>query len=160
MHKWLIARRWASFFLLAAALCCGGCQTSHPYVWAAFDVTEPGWKVWNGQAVWKPRRSIPELTGDVLLAVNTNGSAFIQFTKTLPFAMARLDGQRWQIDFPDHRIYKGHYPLPRYFAWLQLPALTEGRPLAEGWTETGGLAQFDLRSRLTGETLHGYLLPP
>jgi hypothetical protein len=161
MHKRIFAGRWASLFLLAATLGVAGCQTHHPYSWPPYKLSDPGWKIWNGQAVWKPRKSIPELTGDVMLAVNTNGDSFLQFTKTLPFAMVRADGHRWQVEFPAaHRIYKGHYPLPHFFAWLQLPAMTEGRPPGKGWIEKGGLDNFELHSRLTGETLHGYLIPP
>ena len=153
MSKWML--------LLLAALSFAGCQTHQPYTWTRFTLSDPGWKVWNGQAVWKPTRAVPELTGDVLLAVNTNGSAFIEFTKTLPFVVARLDGRRWQVEFPgSHKPYAGHYPLPHFFAWLQLPTLVEGRPPGKGWTAKGGLDQFELHSRLAGETLRGYLAPP
>jgi hypothetical protein len=146
--------------LLAMLFCSAGCYSHHAYQWTSLNLSEPGWKVWNGQAVWKPRKSIPELTGDVTLALNTNGAAFIQFTKTLPFATAHEDGRRWQIEFPGiGHLYSGHYPLPRVFAWFQLPALVEGRPIPKFWHEQGGPDDFHLRNSYSGETLAGYLSP-
>lgn len=103
---------------------------------------------------------MPELTGDVTVAVNTDGTAFIEFTKTLPFATAREDGRRWQIEFPGPRLYSGKYPLPRHFAWLQLPALVQGRPVSRPWTLHGTVDQFLIENRGAGETLRGYLSTP
>lgn len=122
-------------------------------------MTQPGIKTWVGQAVWKPFKTIPELTGDVTVAVQPDGSAFIQFSKTLPFATAREDGRQWQIDFPGGRRYSGHYPLPHHFAWLQLPALVEAKPLRHPWKETGNLDDFTIENRLAGEKLKGFLSP-
>jgi hypothetical protein len=110
--------------------------------------------------VWQPRKSIPELAGDVMVAINTNGNAIVQFSKTLPFATARLDGQRWQIEFPaGSRLYSGHYPLPSHFAWLQLPALAEEMQVSRPWMEEGTLDHWQIVNRGAGETLRGYLNP-
>jgi hypothetical protein len=142
---------------LALSFLCG-CYSHRPYAWPPYDLSKPGWKVWNGQAVWQPRKSIPELAGDVTVAVNTNGNAIVQFSKTLPFATARLDGWRWQIEFPaGSRLYSGHYPLPSHFAWLQLPALAGGTPLSKPWIEDGNLDQWQVVNRGAGETLRGFL---
>ena len=115
--------------------------------------------MWVGQAVWRPTRSMPELTGDVTVAMQPDGNAFIQFSKTLPFATAREDGRRWQIDFPQGRRYSGHYPLPHHFAWLQVPELLEGRALHRPWSEHGGPDDFVIENRRAGETLRGFLSP-
>ena len=93
-----------------------------------------------------------------MVAVNTNGNAIVQFSKTLPFATARLDGRRWQIEFPaGSRLYSGHYPLPSHFAWLQLPALAGGMPLSKPWVKEGNLDQWQVVNRGAGETLRGFL---
>jgi hypothetical protein len=146
---------------LLALVCLCGCYSHRGYSWPSFDLSQPGWRVWNGQAVWQPGKSLPELAGDVMVAVNTNGSAFVQFSKTLPFATARLDGRRWQIEFPaGNRLYSGRYPLPAHFAWLQLPALVEGMPASKAWTEQGRLNQWQIANHRAGETLRGYLSAP
>jgi hypothetical protein len=150
-----------NFLLLLALVSLCGCYSHKGYSWPPDDLSKPGWRVWNGQAVWKPRKSIPELAGDVMVAVNTNGSAIVQFSKTLPFATARLDGRRWQIEFPGgNRLYSGHYPLPSHFAWLQLPAVAEGLPVSNPWVETGNLDQWQIVNSRAGETLRGYLSTP
>jgi hypothetical protein len=150
-----------NIFLSLALVCLCGCYSHHPYPWPSYNLSERGWKVWNGQAVWKPRPTIPELAGDVMVAVNTNGSALVQFSKTIPFATARLDGRHWQIEFPaGNRLYSGKYPLPSHFAWFQLPALAEGAPPSKHWIEKGNLDQWEIVNRSGTETLRGYLNPP
>ncbi|HEY3913784.1 MAG TPA: hypothetical protein VGN61_04785 [Verrucomicrobiae bacterium] len=144
--------------LMLVCLC--GCYSHRPYAWPTYNLSDLGWKVWNGQAVWKPRKTIPELTGDVTVAVNTNGNAIVQFSKTIPFATARLDGHRWEIDFPaGNRVYARHYPLPSHFAWFQLPALVESNSPSRSWVEKGNLDQWEITSRHDSETLRGYLSP-
>jgi hypothetical protein len=145
---------------LAALFFLCGCQSHRADAWPALNLSQPGWKIWNGQAVWQARKSMPELAGDVTVAVNADGTAFVQFTKTLAFATAREDGRRWQIEFPGGRLYSGRYPLPHHFAWLQLPALAQGRPLARPWKEEGTLDEFVVENRRAGETLRGYLTTP
>ncbi|HEX3720393.1 MAG TPA: hypothetical protein VH595_20770 [Verrucomicrobiae bacterium] len=147
-----------NLLLYLTLLCFCGCYSHRPYSWPSYNLSEPGWRVWNGQAVWKPMKTIPELTGDVVVAVNTNGDALVQFSKTIPFATARLDGRHWQIEFPaGNRVYSGHYPLPGHFAWFQLPALAEGNSLSKGWVEKGNLDQWEVSRRHGSETLRGYL---
>ncbi len=146
-------------FGLLAMICLSGCHT--PLQWDTFKFSDPGWTVWNGQAVWRPTRSMPELSGDLTVAVNTNGQAFVQFTKTLPFATARLDGKRWQIEFPaGDRLYSGRFPLPSHFGLLRLPAVATESPVGKHWTKKVDLDQWELQNVGTGETLRGYLNKP
>jgi hypothetical protein len=103
-------------------------------------------------------KSIPELAGDVMVAVNTNGNAIVQFSKTIPFATARLEGRRWEIQFPaGNRLYSGKYRLPSHFAWFQLPALVEGIPPSKPWVQKGTLDKWEIVNPRAGETLRGYL---
>jgi hypothetical protein len=141
-----------------ALLVAAGCNTAPPM--APVTLSDAGWTVWNGQAIWRPVRSMPELTGDLTLAVNTNGAAFVQFSKTIPFAIARLEGKYWSIEFPpDHRKYSGHRPLPHHFAMLQLPAVARTNAVSRPWTESGGMDDWQIDNPRTGETLHGFLAP-
>ena len=83
--------------LLALELCVS-CRTAPPL--PAADFSAPGWRVMQGQAVWKPARDRAELAGDLLLATNSDGDVFVQLTKTpFPLASAEVAGDRWQIAF-------------------------------------------------------------
>ena len=150
-----------SFFasLLLFALC--GCYSHTEYTWTPTNISGPGWASYNGQAVWKPTPRVPELTGDVFVAVNTNGNAFIQFSKTLPFLTAQLGLLRWQVSIPSQKqVYSGGYPLPSHFAWLQLPGLLEGLPSTSPWVVTGSAASWQINNPNSGESLSGYLNAP
>ena len=154
------ARRWI-FALACGLIFCAalsGCRT--PQVWPPISLSEPGWKIFNGQAVWHPRPKAPELSGDVILALHTNGNAFVQFSKTLPFATARLDPNRWQIEFPSEgKKYSGRNPPVNYFVWPQLPwVLSNSNPPAP-WKKTGDTHHWTLKNPRTGETLQGYFEP-
>src|SRR5262249_4825437 len=98
-----------------------GCRSMPPL--PPSDFSAPGWRVQQGQAVWKPTKQKPELAGELLLATRPNGNFFIQFTKT-PFtlATARQADDRWQIDFGagDHS-WRGRGAPPARFIWFQLP---------------------------------------
>ena len=153
MKSWAPAAR---ILLGLTLLGLAGCRAACP--WPAALLAGPGWKIWQGQAVWRPVRRMPELAGDVMVAVNTNGEAFVQFSKTVPFAVARLEGEEWRVEFPvEGRVYCGHRPLPRHFAWLQLPAVVSGGALSDSWRAEGERANWRLENPRTGETLSGYL---
>ena len=87
------AIRSGRFIFKVAALLlllCAGCAT--PPLPPA-DFSAPGWRVQQGQAVWKPSSSRPELAGDLLLATNVNGNFFVQFSKMpFPLATAQVSG--------------------------------------------------------------------
>ena len=72
------------FLCVLIAVLATGCRTAPPLPPA--DFSAPGWRVQQGQAVWKPSSSRPELAGDLLLATNANGNFFIQFSK-IPFPL-------------------------------------------------------------------------
>ncbi len=56
---------------LVGCLLCVSCRTATPLPPA--DFSAPGWRLRQGQAVWKPSKDRPELAGDLLLAANANG---------------------------------------------------------------------------------------
>jgi hypothetical protein len=114
--------------LRSALLLCVSCRTAHPLPPA--DFSSPGWRLRQGQAVWKPSKSRPELAGDLLLAVNTNGNFVIQFSKT-PFtlASAQVADGRWQIDFgAGQHSWSGRGAPPARFLWFQLSRVLAGAP--------------------------------
>jgi len=122
---------WVGLLLLA---CLGfGCRTAAPPV--PVDLSAPGWRVQQGQAVWKPGRHRVELTGELLFATRTNGDFFVQFAKPpFPLATASVLGNDWRIEFGSGQYSaRGQGDPPARFAWFQLPAALAGNALAAGW---------------------------
>jgi hypothetical protein len=141
--------------LMLAALFLVSCRTT-PLPPANFSA--PGWRVLQGQAVWKPDRKRPELTGDLLLATNVNGNFFVQFTKNpFPLMTAQVSGGRWQIESgADGRAWRGHGTGPNRVGWFQLPRALAGGKLADGWQfERPTPDSWRLENPRTGETLEG-----
>lgn len=133
-----------------------GCHTS-PLLPKA-DLSEPGWKTYQGEAIWRANHHAPEIAGEILLATNATGRTFVQFTKTpFPFVIAQTTTNIWQIESPtQNRIFAGHGSPPARVLWFQLPCAWSGSPLPRRWiwkeTETG----WHLENTSNGETLEGY----
>jgi hypothetical protein len=124
------------------------------------DFSSPGWQLRQGQAVWKPPGGRPELAGDLLLAVNTNGSYVIQFSKT-PFtlASAQVADGRWQIELAGHS-WRGQGAPPRRFLWFQLSRGLAGLTAATPWRFTSRADHsWRLDNAGTGEFLEGQFFP-
>ncbi len=139
---------------------CAGCRTTPPLPTA--DFSAPGWHVQQGQAVWKPSQSRPELAGDLLLATNVNGNFFLQFSKMpLPLATARVSGGRWQIEFgADKFSWHGHGNPPDRFAWFQLPRALLDINIGRNWRFTRvETNSWRLKNPRTGESLEGEFFP-
>ncbi|HTA31071.1 MAG TPA: hypothetical protein VK731_11335 [Candidatus Cybelea sp.] len=139
-------------------LACVTCGTTHPLPPA--DFASPGWHLRQGQAVWKPPQNRPELAGDLLLAVNTNGNYVIQFSKT-PFsiASAQVADGRWQIELGQHS-WRGQGTPPRRFIWFQLAPVLAGAPAVAPWRfATRADHSWRLDNAGTGEFLEGEFFP-
>ncbi|MGA2029221.1 MAG: hypothetical protein ABSG87_04010 [Verrucomicrobiota bacterium] len=144
---------------LLALFFCTGCKTTPP---PPADFSAPGWRIQQGQAVWKPAQNRPELAGDLLLATNVNGNFFIQFSKT-PFALAtaQVSGGQWQMEFgADEYAWHGQGTPPERFLWFQLPRALLGTKPGGGW-QFVRLADnsWRLENAQTGETLEGEFFP-
>jgi hypothetical protein len=142
-------------FILAANLC--GCLSLRPLPKA--DLSQPGWTLRQGQAVWKPPgRTSPEIAGELLLATRTDGSAFVQFTKTpFPFIIAQSTSNRWQLEIPpQNKRYTEPGKPPARIVWFQLVNALAGKPLAHGWTWHDSGTNWELKNS-SGESLAGYL---
>ena len=151
--------RLGTFRLLALTMLSFGCRTL-PLPPA--DLAGPGWSVQQGQAIWKPTRSRPELAGELLLASKTNGDFFVQFSKT-PFTLATaqvVNGQ-WQIEFGNNeRRWNGRGEPPVRFTWFQLPHALAGETLNPDWRFTPSAADtWRLENSRTGEFLEGGFFP-
>ncbi|MCC7373127.1 MAG: hypothetical protein IT581_00615 [Verrucomicrobiales bacterium] len=119
-------------------------------------------EVRTGQAVWRPRRQMPELAGE-LVVVNPPGPDFlIRFSKD-PLCLVHAESRdgRWRVEFAagtQHRQGRGR--LPRWTAWLILADAMESRPLPKPWTgEVTASGEIQLSNPRTGESLEGFLVP-
>lgn len=165
---WKNIDRWALFFLIALS----GCMTAQHL--PKEDLSGPGWTVRQGQAVWHtPRQKVfapphaerpappspPEIAGDLIVATRTDGSAFVQFSKT-PFtvAIAQMTPTGWQLEIPpQNRHYSRPGKPPAQIVWFQLAnGLTE-KPLAKHWIWHGSASNFRLENPSSGESLEGFV---
>ena len=153
--------RWRALAgLVGLVALMGGCLTASDQI--LFTTSGAEWTVRQGQVIWKPGRSHPELAGEIVLAQNADGRCSLQFTKTLlPVAFVQTTTNRWLIQFPPQKIgFSGSGQPPARLLWLQLPAALDGEPLPSGVTFThradGG---WRLANARTGEFVEGFLSP-
>lgn len=144
--------------LFLLGLC--GCLTAPPM--PKVNLSEPGWTIRQGQAIWRPKREGPEIAGELLLATKPDGNAFAQFTKTpFPFAVAQLSPKEWQIEFPpQNRRYaapSGHPPAR--IVWFQLIKAETGKPVTPPWSWNDSGGNWRLTNASSGESLEGYFTP-
>lgn len=153
-------RRLIPILFTLLLIFCVGCRTTKPLPPA--DLSAPGWHIQQGQAVWKPSQTRPELTGDLLLATHANGNFFIQFSKIpFPLVTAQTSGNQWQIKFGADRLaWHGRGTPPMRFGWLQLPRALDHGDIGGNWrfsrAETNS---WRLENPHTGETLEGVFFP-
>jgi hypothetical protein len=122
------------------------------------NLSEPGWAIRQGQAIWRPPgKTSPEIAGELLLATRAGGATFVQFTKTpFPFAIAQTTSNRWQIEFPpQNRRYAAPGKPPARIVWFQLANALTGKPIAKGWTWQNSGTNWQLKNS-SGESLEGY----
>ena len=137
-----------------------GCRTP-PHL-GTLDLSEPGWRVQLGQAIWCPKAGLPALAGELMVASHPDHRWFVQFSKTpFPFVTARGEARQWTIEYPPQRlVFRGQGSPPARFGWLHLVSALDGRPLPEPWQF---LRQADNHWRLdapgSGESIEGFLNP-
>ena len=148
-------------FIVIALVWSGlGCRSVKPL--PAADLSSPGWQLLQGQAVWKPDKTRPELAGELLLATNANGNYFVQLSKTpFPLVTAQLMSNTWQIEFgAGQRVWRGPGKPPGRFSWFELPGVLSGQPPSRGWGfEQDATNRWRLENFRTGETLEGEFFP-
>jgi hypothetical protein len=145
---------------LVVIICLLGCRTvpSLP----AVNLSESGWSMRQGQVVWSAKRGAPEIAGELVVATNAEGRAFVQFTKTpVPFLVAQSTTNSWQLhSVPDNRTFSGRGNPPIRAIWLWLPRCLKGTapPKPFTWTHRED-GNWRLQNNATGEFLEGYLSP-
>jgi hypothetical protein len=126
------------------------------------DLSQPGWQVRRGQAVWLTSSQGTELAGDLLLASRPDGQILLEMTKaSWPLVVVRLTSRTWQFESAStgqRRSGRGAPP-PRS-AWLVLPRCLTGTPPPTGWDFTREAGDgWRLQHRRTGELIYGFLIP-
>jgi hypothetical protein len=147
----------AALFLLCSVL---GCRTSRPLPPA--NLSEAGWRVRQGQTVWRSKAGAPEIAGELLVASRTDGRVFLQFTKTpLPFVVAQITADAWQIEFIiENKVFSGPGRPPSQLGWLQLARCLAALPPPRRWRwEKLDDGRWRLENRTTGELFEGFLAP-
>jgi hypothetical protein len=126
------------------------------------NLSEPGWKLRQGQAVWRlPKREV-ELAGELIVAEHPDGRAFIQFNKTpLTLVQAQRQPGRWQIEFPPQdRTFRGHGNPYARLAWFPLLNGLTGKEVPSAWMFTPLPDHaWKLHNPRSGEFIEGFLNP-
>jgi hypothetical protein len=134
------------------------CRLAPPL--GTIDLSGAGWKVQQGQAVWKPQKNAPELAGDLLIATNhINQRAVVQFTKTpLPLVVAQTTSNSWQIEIPaQKKFYSGYGRPPARLGWFFLPNALAGTVPPKPWSFTRDGEKWVLENSSTGQRIEGFL---
>lgn len=123
------------------------------------DLTQPGWSVKQGQAVWKFKKDAPEIAGEILLATKGAGQTYVQFTKgPFPMATGQTTSRGWQLERGDSKArYSGPGRPPTRIIILQLAGLLAGQPPPPGWSWQQTEKNWRLENKKTGEFLEGFL---
>ena len=145
------------WWLLALVTLLPACRTGP--VLAPVDLSSPGWKVRQGQAVWHPPSGAPETAGEVVLGTRPPDQSLVQFSKNgFPLMAAQRQATTWQIELPAQaKFFSGHGAPPQRLLLLYLPRALAGEPLPRGWTwnqSPDGLWRLENGRR--GEWLEGY----
>jgi hypothetical protein len=148
-HKRLLA-----LLLLLPAV--AGCRSLPPL--PPVNLSQPGWTVRQGQAVWRPAGTTTEVAGEILVATSTNGAAFLQFSKTpFPLVVAQLSSNDWQIEFStENKRFSGRGNPPSRLIWLWLGRMLLGEPPPKNWSWRLDNNGWRLENRATGEAVEGY----
>jgi len=149
-------RLFTAWGLLAALLV--GCRTLPPA--PQVNLSEPGWVIRQGQAVWSPKPGETDVAGDLLVAMHRDGRSMVQFTKPpLPFVVAQRDTNSWRVQFfAQNKVYSGRGEPPSRIAWLHLPDGLIGRHSDTNWflaRKPDGSWHFE--NLVTEEMLDGFL---
>ena len=156
--RFRFALRWLASAFVLSSLC--ACQTAGPM--NPVNLSEPGWSVRQGQAVWQMPGNRPALAGEVVFALNTDGRCFVEFSKPpFPLVRAECGGPRWEIEFPPQKRHYAGGGLPTArLAWLQVCSGLSNRQVAPPWRfERRSDGSWRLDNTRSKETVEGFLEP-
>jgi len=141
-------------FLLLAG-CVSAVKKAQPV-----DLTNPGWTSKEGQITWQRKRNAAEISGDLLLALNKNGSALVRFSKDpITVVLAQMATNEWNIRFGQNYHFHGGAHRPAQLIWLYLPEiLLDTNSPPKGWSrKITGLKSTALQNETTGERLEVFM---
>ena len=146
--------RWRVEILAVAIL--AGCATA-PMPQPDMSDANAGWKILQGQAVWKPKGG-DGIAGELLVATNRVGDFVVEFAKPpITIAHAQRSADRWSVAFPaQKKSYRGRGSGPGRVIWLHLPPALAGRD--QQWLVTTNANGWRISNK-RGETLEGFLSP-
>lgn len=146
--------RWRIEICTLAAL--AGCATG-PLPSPDISDAASGWKILQGQAVWKPKAG-DGIAGELLVATNRAGDFVVEFAKPpITIAHAQRAGDQWSLNFPaQKKSYNGRGNAPARVIWLHLAPALAG--VDNKWEMTTNSNGFRISSQ-RGETLEGFLTP-
>jgi hypothetical protein len=151
------AFRFFPLSLSAGLMFLCGCQTAPQTL---FTVSGPEWHVQQGQALWTPRSGAPQFGGDLVLAADNTGRAYVEFEKSpLPIVSVQITPKDWTLNFQKlGGFWKGHQPAPTRTIWLYLPDALAGKSLPKPLHfEQQADGNWRLENPKTGEILEGFL---
>jgi hypothetical protein len=135
-----------------------GCHTAPPLPPA--DLRAPGWEIREGQVLWKPRRDAEGIAGEILIAIQKDKRAFVQFSKhPFPIVTAGVIPNSWELEIPTQgKRYSRRGKPPSRLLWFQLLRAIAAQELPGPWVWTSANTEgaWRLENRKTGETLEGY----
>ena len=127
---------------------------------APINLSEAGWKVRQGQAVWRPDGRSEEVAGELMVATHPDGRSLVQFTKVpIQMVLARRWSTRWEVHFPPNTVLEGQGSPPARVIWLHLAHFLNGGEPPELWKAGREEQSWKLENSTTGERLEGYLEP-
>ena len=131
-----------------------GCMTTRRL--PAYNLSEEGWIVSHGQAVW--HRPDAEITGELLVAINSDGRTLVEFSKPpFPVVMCETSPRYWQAEFPaQNKLYARPGRPPIRLLWFYLPVALSGGALPDRLHWEGDETAFKLALSGTAETIEGF----
>lgn len=145
--------------LSIAAVVLAACKTAMPPM-APLNLAEAGWKVRQGQAVWRPDNRAEEIAGELLVATHPDGRSLVQFTKTpIQMVLAQRWPMRWEVHFPPNNVLDGYGSPPSRMIWLHLAKFLDGEEPPSRWKAERKQQSWKLENPGTGEKLEGYVTP-
>ena len=149
---------WMALCVAAVAVFAIGCRTIPPM--KAVNLSEPGWNLRQGQALWRTQMDAPEIAGEILFATHPDGRTVLQFAKNpIPFVNVQTSNELWQVEFvPQQKQFSGKGSPSVRLIWVHLARALAGQSTQSPLSITNSAAgEFTFVNRSSGETVSGFL---